>query len=238
MSVDRPGAFPRVWRAYALTGDERQVVNVDEGLTDALAMLEAILSRSRAAIVPLLHPGIAEAEVISLLRGIGLTPSVEVVTWFGWHDGAGTRGVPTAAIELVPGGEFYDLQHLCGEYQQTRSIAEEVASRGAEGPLKTGIRLTADEIWAVSWFPLLRLFGKGFLAVDLAGNDDSTSPVHVVWHDMEPDEVVWESMRSFVEDTIARFEEGVYSIDDDGFVVGRGPTIDYPSPPFTGRGGV
>jgi hypothetical protein len=73
------------------------------------------------------------------------------------------------------------------------------------------------------------LFGKGFLAVDLAGNDSSTSPVHVVWHDSDPEEralVAWESVGSLVEAVNDRFNVGVYSFDQDGIV--RGPTIDYP----------
>lgn len=214
-------------RAYASTGDERQVLNVDEGLAGALSRLESILVRSRAAIAPLLHPGIDETEVARLLAGVGLSPSIEVVTWYGWHDGAGASGVPSVAIELVPGGEFYDLGYLCGEYQQARSAAEYVASTTADLPSKTGFRMTADDIWRISWFPLLRLFGKGYLAVDLAHNEGSTSPVHIFWHDSDPEErarVAWESVGSFVEAVIGRYEEGVYSVDDDGIV--QGPTID------------
>jgi hypothetical protein len=74
------------------------------------------------------------------------------------------------------------------------------------------------------------LFGKGFLAVDLAGNDGSTSPVHIVWHDCDPEEralVAWESVGSFVEAVNDRFNEGVYLVDEDGIV--QGPTIDDPS---------
>jgi len=203
---------------------------VDEGLPGALSRLEGILVQSRAAIVPLLHPGIDEAEVVRLLAGVGLSPSAEVVTWYGWHDGAVASGVPSVAIELVPGGEFYDLRYLCGEYQEARSASVYVASTTADLPSKTGFRVTADDLWRVSWFPLLRLFGKGYLAVDLAHNEGSTSPVHIFWHDSDPEErarVAWETVGSFVEAVIGRFEEGVYSVDDDGIV--QGPTIDHPS---------
>jgi cell wall assembly regulator SMI1 len=199
-----------------------RVLSVDEGLEAALARLEAILRRAGAAIVPLLHPGIDEAEVTSILAGVGLRPSAEVVTWFGWHDGAGSPGVPSVAIRFVPGGEFYDLRHLCDEYDMTRSAASDVAA------MPGGV-FHAEELWRAHWFPLLRLFGKGFLAVDLAGNDSSTSPVHVVWHDSDPEEralVAWESVGSFVEAVNDRFNVGVYSFDQDGIV--RGPTIDYP----------
>ena len=82
------------------------MLNVDERLAAALSRLEAILDRSGAAIVPLLHPGIGQPDVLAAFDGIGLSPSAEVVTWFGWHNGAGGPGMPTALIELVPGGEL------------------------------------------------------------------------------------------------------------------------------------
>jgi hypothetical protein len=105
--------------------------------------------------------------VLAAFDGIGLRPSAEVVTWFGWHDGAGEPGMPTTLIRLVPGGEFYGVDDLCREYVRARSAAEYVSSNVADLPSKTGFHATADDLWRVSWFPLLRLFGKGYLAVDL-----------------------------------------------------------------------
>jgi hypothetical protein len=138
-----------------------------------------------------------------------------VVTWFGWHDGAGERGMPTTLIELVPGGEFYGAHDLCREY---------VASNVADLPSKTGFHATADDLWRVSWFPLLRLFGKGYLAVDLGGGDE-TSPVHIKWHDTDPYRGEWPTVRAFVETVIYRFEKGIYAVNGDGHV--EGPTIDH-----------
>jgi cell wall assembly regulator SMI1 len=191
-------------------------------LTEALMRLEALLARAGAAIVPVLHEGIAASEIASLLDGVGLTPTPEVVAWFSWHDGAGGPGMSSRVIEIVPGGEFYDLAYLRGEYATTRSIAVEIASM-------PGVPFDAEQRWPTSWFPLLRLFGKGFLAVDLAGREGSVSPVHVVWHDDDPERrarVAWPSIASFVEVVIERFDAGIYSVDGDGLV--RGPTIDFP----------
>jgi hypothetical protein len=202
------------------------MLNVDERLGAALSRLEAILDRSGAAIVPLLHPGIGQPEVLAAFDGIGLSPSAEVVTWFGWHDGAGEPGVPTTRIELVPGGEFYGTHDLCREYLQARSTALEVASNAADLPSKTGFHATADDLWRASWFPLLRLFGKGYLAVDLDAGDE-TSPVHIIWHDTDPYLGEWPTVRAFVETLIYRFEEGIYAVNGDGHV--EGPTIDHMS---------
>jgi hypothetical protein len=204
-------------------GGRPQMLNVDERLAAALARLEAILTRSRAAIVPLLHPGIEDREVVATLQGIGLTPSAEVVTWDGWHNGAGEGGMPTSHIQLVPGGEFYDLRYLCGDYQEARSIALEVASNLADLPSKTGFHATADDLWRISWFPLLSLLRKGSIAVDL-GAGETTSPVHIVWADSDLElrsRPLWPTIRAFVETVIARFEEGTYWVNDEGVVDGN-----------------
>jgi hypothetical protein len=134
--------------------------------------------------------------------------------------------MPTTLIELVPGGEFYGAHDLCREYVQTRSVALEVASNSADLPSKTAFHATADDIWRVSWFPLLRLFGKGYLAVDL-GAGEETSPVHIIWHDTDPYLDEWPTVRACVETVIYRFEEGIYSVNGDGQV--EGPTIDHMS---------
>ena len=199
------------------------MLNVDEGLAAALARLEAILSRSQAAIVPSLHSGIGEPEVRATLQDIGLTPSAEVVTWFGWHNGAGERGMPTSHIHLVPAGAFYDLRYQCGQYQQKRSAAEYVASAVADLPSKTGFRATADDLWRLSWFPVLDLLGKGSIAVSLVAGK-TTSPVHIVWSDSDIElasRPVWPTIRAFVETVIARFEEGTYWVNDQGVVDGQ-----------------
>lgn len=148
--------------------------------------------------------------MVATLQDIGLTPSAEVVTWFGWHDGAGERGMPTAHIHLVPAGALYDLRYLCREYQQSRSAAVYVASNLADLPSKTGFRATADDLWRVSWFPVLSLLGKGSIAVDL-GAGETTSPLHIVWADSDLElrsRPVSPTIRAFVEAVIARFEEG------------------------------
>jgi hypothetical protein len=77
------------------------MLNMDERLAAALSRLEAILDRSGAAIVPLFHPGIGQTEVLAAFDGIGLRPSAEVVTWFGWHDRAGGPGPNHRSHERV-----------------------------------------------------------------------------------------------------------------------------------------
>jgi hypothetical protein len=193
---------------------------VSGSLPNQLRVLEQVLAAANAAIVPHLHTGLDAERIVELLRDLGLTPSREVVEWFSWHNGAGVRGMKSSLIELVPGGEFYDLEFLCARCQEERQIDEELVAAGA--PWKIGER------WSADWFPLLRLFGKGYVAVDLVGG--SISPVHVAWHDDDIERrqsAAWPSIEAFVVDMIERFRAGAYWIDHDGFVSGN--SIDRPN---------
>ncbi len=191
---------------------------------DSLIRLEAFLAQAGAAIVPTLNPGIGSAQVTEALEELDLKPTPEIVAWYGWHDGTRAGGVPRELGEIVPGGEFYDLAHVCGHYRETRTIAQELAARPG-WPFGD-----ADNWWPSTWLPFLWLFGKGFLAADLAGGDKAVSPIHVVWFDNDPElraRVAWPSIAAFVETMVQRFESGEYWVDDAGIV--RGDNVDFPS---------
>ena len=192
---------------------------------ESMVRMEALLAREGAAIVPTMNPGISAAKVAAQLGELGLTPSAELVAWFGWHDGAGETGVtPHDVVNIVPGGEFYSLDLLCRECRETRTVAAQLAA-SPRWPFGD-----ADNWWPSTWFPLLRLFGKGYLAVDLAGGEHAPTPLHLIWHDNGVEErarVAWPSIEAFVDAMVCRFESGEYWVDDDGLV--QGPTIDFPT---------
>jgi cell wall assembly regulator SMI1 len=89
-------------------------------------------------------------------------------------------------------------------------------------PSKTGYRVTADDLWRVSWFPLLSLLRKGSIAVDL-GAGETTSPVHIVWtnSDERRSRPVWPTIRALVESVIGRFEDGTNWVNDEALWRGR-----------------
>ena len=191
-----------------------------EELESALLRLEDIMIQVNAAIVPLFAPGVEEGKVTEDLEGIGLIPTSELIAWFAWHNGAGQPGVPSTSIELVPGAEFYDLRSLVRECLDARRVAAELAGR-------PGYPFGADELWQPTWFPLLRLFGKGLLVAEAPGRAVDVSPIHLVWFDSEPTaraRLAWPTMAAFVGTVISRFEEGIYSVNKDGMI--EGPTIE------------
>lgn len=183
-------------------------------LLDSLERLEALLTREGAAIVSHLRPGLDAHRVGVLLSDLGLRPSGELCAWYGWHDGAGEIGMSNRLTALVPDGEFYDLESMCREYTMQRGVATSLFS-GSDALWEP------EQWWPHAWFPILRLFGKGDVVVDLAGGDGEVSPVHAFWHDSGVESrarVLWPSVHAFVEDMIHRFETGAYWIDEYGFV--------------------
>lgn len=190
-------------------------------LEAVLARFEGVLTAAGAAVVPLLRPGIQEAEVSVRLGEIDLDSTSELITWFRWHDGAGEMGsVPARAIEIVPGGEFYWLDYLCREYAMIRETSAQLVS-------DPRVPFAEEEVWRSTWFPLLRLFGKGALAVDLDGDLGDGTPVHVVWWDSDPIQKSiqkWSSIAAFVETAIQRFTDETIVTNDDGYL--EGPDVD------------
>lgn len=188
-------------------------------LVDALARLEDILTRSRAQVLRNAHPGINEEELTQALAPLGLTPTEELTSWFGWHNGAGGPGMPKNFIDLAPMCALNPVAELVAECQMQREVA---ARLGA-----AGIGLLPEDQWREGWFPVQKMWGKGNVVVDLRGGSGAT-PVHVVWVDAqneERDRVRWPSMAAFVGELVLRFEDGRYAVDEDGVV--QGPAVDY-----------
>jgi hypothetical protein len=122
------------------------------------------------------------------------------VTWFAWHDGADIEDAVRNTTWFVPGAVFIDLQRLCNEYKDTRRDFDRVVA-----DLPSGV-LAASDLWDPSWFPLLRL-EAGYVAVELADQSRTTSPVHVIWFDDEPEHrarVLWPSVDAFVVEMLHR----------------------------------
>ncbi|MBD3924368.1 hypothetical protein IEZ26_07050 [Nocardioides cavernae] len=187
-------------------------------LTEALGRLEALLRGRGALAVAHAHPGLEPGRLQEVVEPLGLEPSDALREWFGWHDGAGQPGrTPSLEIEIAPGCELLSAALLAGECRQTRDVARQL---GAD----PGVPWIAEQLWSSSWFPVLRLSGKGLVTLDL-----ERDTVHVVWWDAPPEDrrrVRWPSLAAFVEHLLSRYDEGVWVVGADGLV--DGDTLDFP----------
>jgi cell wall assembly regulator SMI1 len=185
------------------------------GLATALERLEVHLRREGAAVMDLARPGIDAARLDEILAPLGLTANTDLRTWFGWHDGAGERLVtPYVQSVLAPGCEFWSAELMASECRQVREVSAELAA-------DPGFPWSVEQMWHPSWFPVLRLFGHGLVAVDLIAGS-----VHTIWWDGSPEDrhrVRWSSLQAFVEALQRRLHEGSVNVSDDGLVQGEGP---------------
>jgi hypothetical protein len=187
-------------------------------LSEALARLEAHLRDSGALVTAHAQPGLEPARLEEVLAPLGLAPSEALHEWFGWHDGAGETGrTPSPEVELAPGCELLSAELLSVECVQSRDVARLLAA----DPV---VPWTSDQLWEPSWFPVLRLSGKGLVALDL-----ERDTVHVVWWDTPPEDrqrVRWPTLAAFVEEIARRYDDGTYVVGADGQVTGD--TLDHP----------
>ena len=187
-------------------------------LGEALERLESHLRDRGAVVVAHARPGLAPDRLQEVLQPLGLEPSDTLREWFGWHDGAGEPGrTPSREVEVAPGCELLSAELLAGECRQVRDVARQL---GAD----PGVPWTAEQLWSSSWFPVLRLSGKGLVALDL-----EPDTVHVVWWDAPPEDrqrVRWPSPADFVEQLVSRYDEGAWVVGADGLV--DGDTLEFP----------
>jgi hypothetical protein len=187
-------------------------------LTERLGRLEALLRGRGALVMAHARPGLGAGGLGEVLQPLGLEPSGSLREWFGWHDGAGETGrTPLPEVELAPGCELLSAELLASECRQARDVARQL---GAD----PGVPWTTEQLWGSSWFPVVRLFGKGLVALDL-----ERETVHVVWWDAPPEDrqrVRWSSLAAFVDHLVSRYAEGVWVVGADGLV--DGDTLDFP----------
>ena len=187
-------------------------------LIEALQGLETDLRGRGARVVAHARPGLESGGLGEVVEPLGLQPSNALREWFGWHDGAGETGhTPSLGVELAPGCELLSAELLASECRQARDVAQQLGAT-------PGMPWTAEQLWSSSWFPVLRLSGKGLVALDL-----ERDTVHVVWWDAPPEDrqrVRWSSLAAFVEHLVSQYDEGAWVVGADGLV--DGDTLDFP----------
>ena len=187
-------------------------------LAEALRGLESHLQHRGALVMSHARPGLEPGRLQEVLHPLGLQPSTALREWFGWHDGAGETGrTPSREVELAPGCELLSAQLLAGECRQARDVGRRLGAT-------PGMPWTAEQFWSSSWFPVLRLSGKGLVALDL-----ERDTVHVVWWDAPPEDrhrVRWPHPTACVEHLVSQYDEGAWVLGADGLA--DGDPLDFP----------
>jgi cell wall assembly regulator SMI1 len=172
---------------YPKAGPLPQIVSAST--TELLAKLESVLNSHAPAVVPILKPGLTDAEISTMQKKGGFSLSDDLKALYRWHNGMGTNG----GLGLLPGIRFLPLEEAV---QQRAMVQEEVAAssigqRAAfkifAGHRKTWVHILDDgagdgffydptrsdsegaffehmgEIQFYRWFPSLRNFLAGVI---------------------------------------------------------------------------
>jgi len=140
-----------------------------------------------------LAAGLPAGEVEAALDAIGLAAPVEIIEWFGWHNGAsGSSNLRQLRPGLGTGGiEPLSLTRALDE----RALMMELAASLAEDPMAIPEDLP---LWHSEWLPVGAWAHGALLTVELGARE--TVPVRVVdWEDGEFKTVRAESLARVVE---------------------------------------
>jgi hypothetical protein len=144
------------------------------GLTDLLAELEGRWLSKGWCEMSSLRPGIDEGIVRRALTG--RRSPLEILEWFGWHDG---QLGPGEGVELAP-SRFtpLSLEGAIWAGVTATALADRIVDQLAGDP--SGAPTDSAFFWRESWLPLGHV-GERWLAVDLATESEYVEVRSVEW---------------------------------------------------------
>jgi Mg-chelatase subunit ChlD len=159
-----------------------------------LEELQDRLTAFGAPIVDAFRPGASPERIRAALDAEGLRPHEDVVTWFGWHDGAG--GGEVADDYSGPGIYFRPENTLVGPWH--------VVSLDDALRIRRWWRAAAREQVPETWLPVLQFEGTPVLCAD------TDAALHVIDEGFPaPSPPQFSSLADFVTAVIRLFDEGL-----------------------------
>jgi hypothetical protein len=142
-------------------------------LKDKLGQLEDRLRRWDAPVVDAFRPGASAGEVSSAVESAAARALPELVTWWGWHDGAAGPDVPSGP------GIFERAEAALVDPWYVISLADAV--RIQRWHHDDAVTLGQPELtMPTGWFPVLHFVGAAFLCVDTFHPGRRSAPLYLV----------------------------------------------------------
>jgi hypothetical protein len=171
--------------------------NDQSRLRAALARLERTWSRLGLAIADAAAPGLDEEVVRSTLSVLDLEAPAELVTWFGWHNGASTSPYMR---EALPGWWLLTLDECVDRFLSHRDFGR------PEG-----------WAWVETLFPIMAMDAYRLLAEVRPGSP--TVPIHVGPRDDEPHGPYASSLLDLIEFAVLLMEGPAVTMNEEhGFL--------------------
>lgn len=157
---------------------------LSESLADRLVRLEQAWQGAGAPIGRLLAPGVDAAQVRDALAPLGLQPSGELLTWYGWRNGV-RPGTPWRYAATHATFTLLSLGQSVERYQFHQAIMRDVVDGERRDPAEA--ERLREELLPSAWFPLCSADGDSLLA-DLSAPALDVTPVY--WRPRDGDKIV------------------------------------------------
>ena len=120
-------------------------------LTLDLQALEEQWRRHGAAIAQRLRTGLPASQVTQRLTDAGVTPTVELIEWFGWHDGSDVERPPRDNMGVVSLSRLMSIDFAITVRQTLLDLA---ADQRADAQASGIDPATLPTLWDPAWMPL------------------------------------------------------------------------------------
>jgi len=167
-------------------------------VVELLGTIDVGLKRlGRTATIQMLQPGLPASECYKTLETLELDASGDLATIYAWHNGTSTTdGVVLDDLHLFPGFYFLSLQEAVANY---------VAFKG-------------DDRWDPSWLPVFGNGGGDFFVVVCDRDLKEWGQVVHFRIDESEHPLEFASIEAMLATVAAAYEEGVYYVDDRGYL--------------------
>ena len=163
--------------------------SIDQSLE---SISEGLRRLGREPLLTALDAPLSFGEVAPALEDVGLAPSASVAALYEWHNGT-KRDISLDDSQLFPGFYFPDFDEALTNYKVF-----------CESPR-----------WTRGWFPLFADGGGDFYVADF--NSDAV-PMRRFRIEYAECPVEYESLPDMLSTLAAAFDEGIYYVDDDGYL--------------------
>lgn len=160
-------------------------------LSDGLRLLDGVLVERAPSIRDALRPGLAEAEVHTLLEGYPHEVPEEMALLYSWHDGASIVDGPERA-ELFPNAQMLPLGDALGKWNEVVEAS----------------RASGRALWDPRWFPMFVGYKWAFWAVRCGPLDGSV--IVFDWVDLPDVWAAYDDVSSMIERVVRCWSAGAY----------------------------
>jgi hypothetical protein len=193
-------------------------------MSDLTRILDALLEELTGRGSPIrqfLAPPLSLSVIKQLISRIDADVHPDVSEVFAWHNGIDQTALtasPTPYASIIPSHrEFLPLEGALVEYERRRRLAARIAEMPMRDPAGGKLtKVTVDEVWSKSWFPVF--FGGGSESIYVSNAKDGVGSVWIDTVQSDP-ERLFDSLAAAINAVTKALNSGVLQIVDGAYAL-------------------